>query len=606
MDKNISKSPEMLQKEEALKALQTQFKKRQRVLKSLKTRLTNTQTKIDTTQRDIHSTLFEGMNRLDNLRLEIIELAKTFEKSENISDEDKAALAEIASELTGEDLFGPGFSEYKAQREAMEKGEFEFEEDFRAKMNDAYEQFRVKPKEEEQRNIREVFIKLSKKFHPDLARTDKEREDFHTMMQQINEAYKSNDIQTLLDLEQAYLIEELDYSGKAITIDVLDEAIKRFKRDLELIEGQIERTSAEIKNLRDSEMGQMLTAVKKAERDGDGISQMTAEIEGTIEELIRFRDALKDSVELDEISPSMMAMLDPFADTPLDGLGITPDMTEEEMMQKFMEGVMSGKVSPNEMMQELAQQQGGMMDDSLNDQGGSLMDLFNMNEPEYEKVENPQFPIGSYVKIKERVGNPHDRKLQMKGWVGQVTNAFYREGHKETYDVAFDSEAMKLIPKSLLQEILINDDDFRVYEFSPNLLEKTTPKSTVQEDTLVYKKLYHENKWSYLNSDQEERIKNILLNNIELNEFESWANYLDKSLSFPFNVKTMGELGPIQKLQVLDVGFLDETHGVIMLVKKGKTKGSYPLADMEVVKKKTPNYQIVEDYLEWAEDTLYL
>jgi hypothetical protein len=194
----------------------------------------------------------------------------------------------------------------------------------------------------------------------------------------------------------------------------------------------------------------------------------------------------------------------------------------------------------------------------------------------------------------------------MKGWVGQVINAFYREGGHETYDVAFDAKAMQAMPKSLLQDILGNDDDFRVYEFSPNLLAATKPRSSAEEDNLVYKKLLHENKWSYLDEDQEKRMKDILLKNIEQSDLENWKNYLEAHLSFPFDVITMGELGPIQKLKITGIDYIDGTHGIIMTVKKGKIIGNYPLADMEVKKEKSANYQIVEDYMEWSEDTLYL
>lgn len=605
MSKDISKSPEMLQKEAALKALQTQLKKRQTVLKSLKTRLTNTQDNIDNTQRNIQNGILNNMSKLDDLRLEIIELAKKFGESKNISAEDKVGLTQIAEELTGESLFGEQFDEYKAQREAMEKGEFEFEEEFRAKMNDVYAQFKVKPEEEEQRNIREVFIKLSKKFHPDLARTDQERTDYHAMMQQINEAYKNNDIQTLLNLEQAYLIEELDYSGKAITIDVLDEAIKRFQRDLELIEGQIERTSLELKNLRNSDMGQMLTALNKAEREGEGISGMSAQVQEMTSELSRFRDALKDSIELDDVSPSLMALIDPFAGTPLGGIGITPGMTEKEMTQKFMESIMNGNADPNEMMQELIKQSVGMEDNPFDEEGGSLLDLFNMDEPEYDPIENPQFPIGSYVKVKNKLSNPNNEEIEMKGWVGQVTEAYYRDGDYETYSVAFDSIAMQEIPQETLEEILLDDGDFRAYEFSPNLLEVAKPRSTMKEDNLVYRRLLHENKWGFLEDDQAERLKSILLADPEISDIENWENYLSENLVFPFNVKTLGELGPLTKFKVTDIDSVHETHGIIMTVQKGKQKGTFPLSDMTVIKTKNSNYTIVDDYLQWAEDTLY-
>jgi hypothetical protein len=168
-----------------------------------------------------------------------------------------------------------------------------------------------------------------------------------------------------------------------------------------------------------------------------------------------------------------------------------------------------------------------------------------------------------------------------------------------------DSISSQQIPKETLEDILLNDGEFRVYEFSPDLLETTEPRSTKKEDDVTHKRLFHENKWAFLQGDQAERIKNILLADIHVSDIENWINYLNKNLSFPFNVKTLGELGPVMKFKVTGIDSINETHGIIMTVEKGKQKGSFPLSDMAVTQKKNPNYHIVQDYLEWAEDTLY-
>jgi len=606
MSKNIAKSPEMLQKEAMIASLKKLLKKRKTVLKGMKTRLSNTQQSIDDTQRSIQSQVLSKMGELDNLRLELIELAKELEKNENIPEEEKEQLLQMAEELTEEDLFGEGFNEYKAQQEAMENGEFEFEEEFRAKMNDAYAQFRVKPEEKEQRSIRNVFIKLSKKFHPDLASNPKETETFHSMMQQINEAYKNNDIQTLLELEQIHLIEEIDFSGKAITIDILDQEIKRFERDLDFINGQIDRLSIEIKDLRASNMGQMLTSMNKAEREGEGISTMVAELNNSIEQITTIRDGLKDSIKRGEISPILIKMMNPFAGTPLEHLDISPDMSPEDLMSQMMQKVMSGDVDPNEMLNSMV----GMIGDD-NPMGGGIFDMFGDDDDDdediSEDIDDPDFPIDSHVRITKAVSHPYLKKLKMRNWEGTVLRAYYDEEDKEAYDILLDAHSLKQIPLHIIESMAMDDEDIRYYKLYRNQLASTKGKGSFQEDFTTFRTLTHRFKWGFLEDDHAERIKNAMLAHPNLSDVENWMKYLLPRFQFPFNVETLGILGPQEKLKVIDFAFVDEDYGIIMNIKQGRSKGTYPLADMEITgSSDSINAQLIEDYLLWSEDELEL
>ena len=269
MEKNIAKSLEMLAREAKIKELQTGLKKRKSVLKSLKTRLKNTKTEIEDVQRNVQNIMFSKMSKMEGLRVKIGELALKMKENKHFSKADKKALDEMAKEFLGENIFGDQFDEIREAQRKAEEGDFDFDENFRAKMNDVFQEFQVAPEEKEQRNIRKVFIKLSRKFHPDLAENDTQAKEFHSIMQQINEAYKANDIHTLLEMEQLYLMEEFDFAASSITIDVLQQEIDRLQRDVDFINGQVDRTSLEIKQLRKSNMGSMLTGLKKADREGE-------------------------------------------------------------------------------------------------------------------------------------------------------------------------------------------------------------------------------------------------------------------------------------------------------------------------------------------------
>jgi hypothetical protein len=358
MDKNISKSSATLEREAKVKALRASLKQRKSTLKGLKTRLKHFKEDIRDTQQNTQNVLFNSISKLDSLREEIGELAKKLKKHLQFSKEDKLALDEIAQQFLDENIFGNEFAEIRQAQQKMEEGDFDVGENEQAEMWDMFQAFQVAPDQKEQQDIREVYKKLSRKFHPDLARGKKQEAEYHRIMQQINEAYKAHDIQALLEIESLYLTEEIDLSATFTTSDMLQQEIKRLQRELESINGQIDRVSQEIKQIRQSELGQMLTNVNRAERAGMGIGAMESEFDQMIQQLENIREGFEDTLKRGEVSPILMQMLNPF------------DVFHRD-----------GTIGGGEDLME-------------------LVDIFSMFESDYEVNENPLFPEGSCVKVK--------------------------------------------------------------------------------------------------------------------------------------------------------------------------------------------------------------
>ena len=95
-------------------------------------------------------------------------------------------------------------------------------------------------------------------------------------------------------------------------------------------------------------------------------------------------------------------------------------------------------------------------------------------------------------------------------------------------------------------------------------------------------------------------------------EKRDWETYLAQHLSFPFEAQAdeisdeeffgIGDPGPIRyrdKLKVVNTGFDDDKYGIIAEIRKGRKKYYYPLCDLDVLDKKSPNYKIVDDYRTW-------
>ncbi len=578
MSQKLAKSPEMLRKEAEVKALRDQLKKKQTTLKSLKTRLQNFKADIEEVVRKAHSTMFRTMEAVESLRMEIAELARQLKKAKGMSRTDKEQLQMMADELAGAAMFGESFEQFKEYKQQRDSGNFDFDEFERAKMRNVFGEFEVKPPEKEQKDIRKVFVKLSQKFHPDLAKNEREAQEFHLLMQQINEAYQHNDIQALLELESLYLLDSLDFETKAVTVDSLQLEIERLKRDTQFIEQQIDRMSEEIKQLRQSDMGKMLTSVNKSEREGGGLDLATAQIDNMLQVFTQLRDGLKDSIKLGKMSPKLMDLL------------LGQDIEEEED---------DDDINPFDMLMRLANG-----DEDAMDFFGSA---FGAGD---EDIEDPVFPVGSSVRVAQPAWSPFDKKTNMKGWQGRVERAYYNEDDGgETYTVSFDSQTIAQMPAKLIDRAVKDGDYFSDADFSENQLTPCQARDTEQEAVAAYRVRYHAVAWKSLpDKTRAARLQGILLEHPDKSDFENWTAYLQHQLSFPFEAKTRGRAGSKKGgiIKVFGIDACDEYYGHTMAAKADgkKTKHEHALTGLQAADKNSKEFQVLEDYFVWAAESL--
>ena len=87
-------------------------------------------------------------------------------------------------------------------------------------------------------------------------------------------------------------------------------------------------------------------------------------------------------------------------------------------------------------------------------------------------------------------------------------------------------------------------------------------------------------------------------------EIEAWNNHLAQVLTFPFDAE-VGEpqdKGPLDcgdHVQVNGIADADETYGILVNVTCGRERFVFPLCDLTVRDRKSPNYMPVRDYCVW-------
>ncbi len=152
-----------------------------------------------------------------------------------------------------------------------------------------FEKFHKKPPVAEQKSIRKVYMELSKKFHPDLAKTKQEETRFNEIMVRINRAYEIGDIAKLLEIRdelKQYSSDTHNTEQDTPSLSFINHEIAKVKHELDLIKGQLKRSRGELAELRASEAGMLLADYKRYKKEGyDLIDEMRFEIEEEVDAL---------------------------------------------------------------------------------------------------------------------------------------------------------------------------------------------------------------------------------------------------------------------------------------------------------------------------------
>jgi hypothetical protein len=223
--------------------------------------------------------------KLDELELAIKEYLKRIEM---LKSGDIRNLADI--ERTIEEQFKSDYERLKEEREEAEQ------------YSEEYEKVREKPKldEESEKKLKSLYRELAKKYHPDMARTPEDKEKFHKIMAEINEAYNNKDLQKLKELAM-----ELRTPEKVSFRETLEEELERLQKESKKLDEIISRLEDELAAIRNSDTLKFKEKVDKTRAEGrdllkemeDGLRKEIKQKEKDIERVKQeFKNYAKDFV----------------------------------------------------------------------------------------------------------------------------------------------------------------------------------------------------------------------------------------------------------------------------------------------------------------------
>lgn len=213
---------------------------------------------------------------------------------------------------------------------------------------------------------------------------------------------------------------------------------------------------------------------------------------------------------------------------------------------------------------------------------------------------------GGSVVVKDGIMCPDMESLSIAGWQGHVLEVFVGEDNERLVEIKWDSVTLRALPGYYISQSEEEGLDWtRMYLFIGDV-EPAQPRDTEKDVELVVGELFALHSWDDL-GEEGARIGSVL-KDVDPDDMygcvEAWGEHLEKVLVFPFDtIIVEGDYrGPLKygdKLRVHSINIIDDHYGVIVNVRLGRLRYDHPLCDLEVLDKKSPNYQNVMDYVVW-------
>ncbi len=214
---------------------------------------------------------------------------------------------------------------------------------------------------------------------------------------------------------------------------------------------------------------------------------------------------------------------------------------------------------------------------------------------------------GNSVIVKQGVKDPDFKNLDLGGWQGRVLIIDSSSNPDNTLiTIEWDSKTLKQIPSWYIEQSETEGYDWNTMVLYETDVEKTKARDERRDVKKVREKLENEFYWLHL-GEEGIRIGKILRGIDPDDIMESllrWAEYLDENLSFPLAaiVDETEDYGPVkegEEVSIKSLPHLEDLRGIIAEIRLGKSKYAFPLCDLKVIDKKSPDYQLAEDYRIW-------
>jgi len=214
------------------------------------------------------------------------------------------------------------------------------------------------------------------------------------------------------------------------------------------------------------------------------------------------------------------------------------------------------------------------------------------------------FKEGDSVKVRNGVMCPDYKDLCIAGWQGRVIDVGETDDGEVLVDIAWDSVTLKAMPGAYIEGS--EEDDCTEMTLLADEVELASPRDSEDDAEAAREEL--RDRYSWLGEGEEGRRIHAVVSGADPDDdmalLDAWETHLRKTLKFPFTAKVSEyqEHPPPHegdKMEVMRIVDMDDLVGLLVRAKHGNKEFVFPLCDLTVVDKKSPNYQPVKDYRVW-------
>ena len=207
------------------------------------------------------------------------------------------------------------------------------------------------------------------------------------------------------------------------------------------------------------------------------------------------------------------------------------------------------------------------------------------------------FRIGDSVRVKKGVMCPDNDSVCIADWQGRV----FETEDDSIVRIRWDSVTLKQLPVEYIKQSEEEGMGWAEMYLSADEIEPASPRDSEETSDQVREEMESTSSWLG-DGEEGERILKAIADADD--EIEAWNDHLVKVLRFPFDaeVSEPQDRGPLDggdHVQVKGFSNADDLYGVLVSVTRGRERFVFPLCDLTVLDKKSPNYTPVKDYCVW-------
>jgi len=194
-------------------------------------------------------------------------------------------------------------------------------------------------------------------------------------------------------------------------------------------------------------------------------------------------------------------------------------------------------------------------------------------------------------------------EIDMGGWQGRISEIMPED---DLICIDWDSITLQNMPGPAITLSEEKGFEWNQYYLEFEDVEPAPARDKKADVEKIYQQLQAEHAWDHLGPEGQ-RIQQVLAGidpDDERKAFKAWYKHFQKALQFPFEaeVSEFQEHGPLKEgdeIVVEKITDVVEEYGVIVRVKHKGLPYQFPLCDLEVTDKKSPNHDFIKDYAVW-------